>query len=316
VRSFLCLPNLGAHLHIFRQSQGRLLRAGKRQAITRRWADGQEPECRIVTQHRADIATDAPVIDRDVVTRSLHGLFAEFDGSHGFEHQPDVKAPEAGDQDSQEACKSFAKEQKEHREEGGLSINGLLESPSHCPCDDVGGNDRIKKEQEEELVVAKANAVVDPRTVVVHLENAHAADPAVVTAVRLVLRAPLTVPTLSRALGLVEAYAESGRTGPAVLRREVPRGAVRFLLFRDSARMRQNALHIADEQHYGRSVKDDHLCSGLSMSVVIVKTWQTMVHHVDCPKSPNLTEDESHWQELRGLREAALARVGVRHGIL
>jgi len=178
----------------------------------------------------------------------------------------------------------------------------------------VACNDRIKEEQEEKLVVAKANAVVNPWAVVVHLENAHAADPAVVTAVRLVLRAPLTVPPLSRALGLVEADTESVRTGRAVLRREVPRGAI-HLHFRDSARMRQNALHIADEHHYSRSVEDDHLCPGLSMSVVILKTWQTVVHNVDSPKSQNLTEDESDWQELGGLREAVLARVAFRHGI-
>lgn len=51
----------------------------------------------------------------------------------------------------------------------------------------------VSQEQDEELVVIVADAVVHPRTVVVHLEDAAGADAAVVRAVRLDQHASVAV---------------------------------------------------------------------------------------------------------------------------
>lgn len=64
--------------------------------------------------------------------------------------------------------------------------------------DDAMGNQdavdvRVEEEQHEELVVCEPDAVVDPRTVVVHLEDASVADAAVVAAVRFDFATFLTV---------------------------------------------------------------------------------------------------------------------------
>ena len=52
----------------------------------------------------------------------------------------------------------------------------------------------VEEEQDEELVVVESDTVVDPGTVVVHLEHARAAHGAVVRAVWLHARALLAVP--------------------------------------------------------------------------------------------------------------------------
>jgi len=65
--------------------------------------------------------------------------------------------------------------------------------------------ERIKKQQEEEFVVAEANAIVYPWTMVVHLEDARFADAAMMTPIGFVFPAPLAMPPLSRPLHLLQA---------------------------------------------------------------------------------------------------------------
>jgi len=60
--------------------------------------------------------------------------------------------------------------------------------------------------KKKKLVVVKADAVVDPWTMVVHLENADAANTTVVGTVWLVLAAPLAVPAVARPFLLLELY--------------------------------------------------------------------------------------------------------------
>eukprot|EP00405_Crypthecodinium_cohnii_P063841 CAMPEP_0195026460 /NCGR_PEP_ID=MMETSP0326_2-20130528/50320_1 /TAXON_ID=2866 ORGANISM="Crypthecodinium cohnii, Strain Seligo" /NCGR_SAMPLE_ID=MMETSP0326_2 /ASSEMBLY_ACC=CAM_ASM_000348 /LENGTH=64 /DNA_ID=CAMNT_0040048315 /DNA_START=684 /DNA_END=876 /DNA_ORIENTATION=- len=50
-----------------------------------------------------------------------------------------------------------------------------------------------EEQKEEELVVGEADAVVDPGTVMIHLQDAALADSAMVAAVWFVLAAPLAV---------------------------------------------------------------------------------------------------------------------------
>jgi len=59
---------------------------------------------------------------------------------------------------------------------------------------------RVEQEQEEILVVIKPNAIVNPWAVMVHLENAHSADPTVVATVWLILMAPLAVTPIPSSL--------------------------------------------------------------------------------------------------------------------
>ena len=54
--------------------------------------------------------------------------------------------------------------------------------PEQCESDEVGDKQNVNKEKQEILAVPKSNAIVDPRTVVVHVEDTSVADGAVMTA--------------------------------------------------------------------------------------------------------------------------------------
>ena len=79
-----------------------------------------------------------------------------------------------------------------------------------CSCKDaVRGEDdplardgRVEQQADEVLVVVEADAVVQPRTVMVHLQDASIALAAVVAAIRLCLQTPLAHPNATEALPL------------------------------------------------------------------------------------------------------------------
>lgn len=58
-------------------------------------------------------------------------------------------------------------------------------------------DDSIDEEQKEIFVIPETHAVVDPRAVVVHLEDACTAHSAMVTTIWLVLCTPLAMPSVS-----------------------------------------------------------------------------------------------------------------------
>jgi hypothetical protein len=84
----------------------------------------------------------------------------------------------------------------------------------------VAIEDREPKQQEEKLVIPEADAVVDPRTMMVHLQNAGAAHSAMMASIRLVLATPLAVPTFASTLQLLEI--ELARLVPIVSRTHLP----------------------------------------------------------------------------------------------
>ena len=79
-----------------------------------------------------------------------------------------------------------------------------------CSCKDaVRGEDdplardgRVEQQADEVLVVVEADAVVQPRAVMVHLQDASIALAAVVAAIRLCLQTPLAHPDATKALPL------------------------------------------------------------------------------------------------------------------
>jgi len=61
-------------------------------------------------------------------------------------------------------------------------------------------NSCVEQKEEKVLVVVKANTIVNPRAMMIHLENAHSADPAMVATIWFILVAPLAMTTVSCAL--------------------------------------------------------------------------------------------------------------------
>eukprot|EP00443_Scrippsiella_acuminata_P032266 CAMPEP_0115346528 /NCGR_PEP_ID=MMETSP0270-20121206/94393_1 /TAXON_ID=71861 /ORGANISM="Scrippsiella trochoidea, Strain CCMP3099" /LENGTH=182 /DNA_ID=CAMNT_0002768385 /DNA_START=69 /DNA_END=617 /DNA_ORIENTATION=- len=143
---------------------------------------------------------------------------------------------------------------------------------------------RIEEQQEEILVVSETHAVVDPRAVVVHLENAHAAHSAVVTAVWLELGAPFALPAVARLLRLLHQVIHS--TSAPVLWHILP---LWVLLFAgDCARVHENALHVAQEQEKRDRVEDHYLYKRALVRVRVQVQRVTMKPHVDEPETSDV----------------------------
>lgn len=81
----------------------------------------------------------------------------------------------------------------------------------HGENNEVAADRRIEEKQEEKLVVAEADAIVDPRAMVIHPQNASTANTAMVTTVWLILGTPLAVASISRTLGFVGSILQSTR---------------------------------------------------------------------------------------------------------
>jgi len=218
---FVCLlAEVAASLHVLGETQRRLLAVSVSQAVATGRGDWQKPKKRIVTKHAPQIAREATIICKGVITNALQGLLTKLDGGHRLEGQPNVKTKEEGDQNAQEGCKGLSKEQRKHSHKRGFRINVLPYRLNHGPRDDVSCNDSVEKEQEEKLVIVKANTVVDPRAVVIHFEDAHSTYAAMVASVWLILCAPFAMASFSRAFGLRRSYSKWIRT--SILRHILP----------------------------------------------------------------------------------------------
>jgi len=102
-----------------------------------------------------------------------------------------------GYQEAEEDAQSLAKEYKEHGDKGGVDIPRSDDRLLHRPCNEVQINDAVQEHQKEVLVVLEAHAIVDPGTMVVHLQDASSAHSAMVASVWLVLATPLAVTALT-----------------------------------------------------------------------------------------------------------------------
>jgi hypothetical protein len=59
------------------------------------------------------------------------------------------------------------------------------------------GDHAIQEQQEKVLVVFEAHAIVDPRTMVVHFQDARPTDATMMASVRLVLPTPFAMPSVT-----------------------------------------------------------------------------------------------------------------------
>jgi hypothetical protein len=117
-------------------------------------------------------------------------------------------------------------------------------------------------------MVSETDAVVNPWTVVIHLQYACAADATMMTPVRLELRAPLAMAAISRPLRLLRLseWACTRSDDADVLNR----GHILPINVRNRSWMCQDALHVADHEHQCRAVEQNGLTKAL------LKCWPTM----------------------------------------
>jgi len=141
-------------------------------------------------------------------------------------------------------------------------------------------------------VIVEANAVVDPRAVVVHFEDAHSTYAAMMASVWFILCAPLAIASFSRAFGLRRSY--SKRIRASILRHVLPQSMTNCLPIWDGTRVCNNASHVANDQHNGRNIEADDLGPSPTDVLWALEQRHAMVKYVDEPKSSDLGADKEH----------------------
>lgn len=171
-------------------------------AISRIICDGQKPEKRVRAENLLNVAPNSTVVDGMVIPCLLRRLLAELDCAHCHEAKPHVEPEESGGQNAEKSTERLPEKEGEHVVEILVPVQGFLHRRKHGPADQLRANERVEDELEEELVVPEANAIINPGTVVVHLQNTRAAHSAMVATIRLILVAPLAMSALAGSLCL------------------------------------------------------------------------------------------------------------------
>ena len=101
-------------------------------------------------------------------------------------------------------CQGLSEENDAPRQKRTWDVDNSLHRLCHGDNDKEKSDQTVEKEKVEILVVEEADAVVHPWTVVIHLQDASLASPALVSPVRLVFAAPLAISPLSTPLLLFD----------------------------------------------------------------------------------------------------------------
>mmetsp|Transcript_99660 Transcript_99660/g.278415 ORF Transcript_99660/g.278415 Transcript_99660/m.278415 type:complete len:219 (+) Transcript_99660:85-741(+) len=158
------------------------------------------------------------------------------------------------------------------------------------------------------LVVLHPDAVVDPRAVVVHLQDAHATHSTVMASIRLVLRTPLAVPAVARALGLLKA-GHGRAVALRILGHVLPGGVL--LPVRDAPRVHQDARDVAPGEQGRNDIEDRGLYCRAVSTVRVAQPGHCMVEHINKVQAEDVAHHKRNGQKFRLLPEAALfSRIG------
>jgi hypothetical protein len=165
-------------------------------------------------------------------------------------------------------------------------------------------NGRVKEKEEEILVVVKTNAIVNPRTMVIHFKNAHAAYPAVVAPVWLILMAPLAMTPVSSAFFF--------QWIDGVWRLFVPTVIDPFRVVWDTSRVHMYTANVAEDEKQGDTVKHYSLPPTSVRCVMVSHRWrhielqqpEQVAEHIAGVESEYDATNEKHWKPFCGLCEA------------
>jgi len=168
----------------------------------------------------------------------------------------------------------------------------------------------IQAKKEKELVVVEAYAIVDPWTMVVHLEYTYTANSAMVGPIRLVLVTPLAGTRIAMFLLLL-----GHRLTALILLRQC-RIFRRYLIacailpgLWDCPWVHDHCAEVAYDNEGDGHIEDNHMHPSLVEGVSIRQQWKAMKRMVDEPQHPDDREDEEHGEELVWLGKTEMARL-------
>lgn len=147
----------------------------------------------------------------------------------------------------------------------------------------------------------ETNAVVDPRAMMVHLENAHSTNTTMMAPIWLILTTPLATAAIARTLALLH----RGR----ITKDQRLRDVLPFLAFLwDGSWMHQDAPQVAYAHHNSHKIEEYELYPGLIFRTWLFQHGHTMVSNINSPKQGNEDENEYHWKAFERFIESALLR--------
>lgn len=291
----VCLPaQAAACVDIFGYLQRRILRDEGYSVPTRR-RKRQEPKHHAITKdcfHVAQGTTAVSFAFKGWASR----LFAKLDRGHRLEHKVCVKNEERRQQEPHDKRQRFTKQNAQHFQERDILIpNDSQHREEHGPNYQVTSNGAIHNDQEKVLEVLEANAIVDPRTMVVHLQNTHATNAAMMATIGLEIIAPFALSLFAQSLLLKSSVSVDKRRNVHVLW--------------DSSWMLHNASNVTRYQKNDDRVKDHEQEVALHDRLLISDQVYAMIPHVYEPRASYDATDESYRKKLQRLREAGCRRM-------
>lgn len=160
---------------------------GKRATVAPTREDRHEPQPLVVAEDLPEVVLKPDVKPAFIRTILEDGRPESFKSRSIVRHQVRVVA-EQREQTNSEHNRDKEQEQKMELVSGPLAgelaVIERQEVLQRSDQHEEAVEQRVDEEEQEELVIRERDAVVDPRTVVVHLEDASAADGAMVASVR------------------------------------------------------------------------------------------------------------------------------------
>jgi len=124
-------------------------------------------------------------------------LFTELNRGHGLGHEPHMEGEEARQNHPNQGGQRPAKENQPHRQEWRITCHRRPGCFHHSPRDQMTIDRGIENKEEKVLVVPETHAIVDPRTVVVHLQDAGATDTAMMASIRFIFGTPFAMSSMT-----------------------------------------------------------------------------------------------------------------------
>jgi hypothetical protein len=148
----------------------------------------------------------------------------------------------------------------------------------------VKADARVSNEQEKVFEVVEADAIVDPRAMMIHLQNARSTNTTMMAAVRLELPTPLAITPGAQAFLLQEYLSFQVPVYASVHRINFPSSSIRrrFLIW-NGARMCHDSARVARKEQDRQGVENTKLNPTPVSRLLVLQERPAMACHVHAP---------------------------------
>lgn len=210
-----------------------------------------------------------------------------------------MEAKERCDQRTKEARKCDAEVDQKDVYEVHVNLKSPQHRLQHRPEDQMCVKNTIKEQEEETLIVVISHTIVDPRTMVIHLQDAPSANTTMVSTIGLVPLAMFAVPPVARFLRLLQVHRWFSEC--SILAMALP---LRIIIGY-SSRVYGATANVAPNEKPCDHVEGDDLDSATPSHALIHMQWillelqhrDAVTNHVYKIKKDNNNDHEEDWSK-------------------